>query len=403
MHIQRIPMRFLFTLLTAAFFGAPSLLAEGWDLKATQKQAVAQGKPILIDFYAVWCGPCKMFDRDMKKNDKIKAALEKVVLMKVDAEKGKGVELAKEYGINGYPTYIVLNHDLKVVNRFSGYSPDYFIEKLEESLGDTRTLAERLADFEKNPDSATAYSLGTFLTAELKYDKALEYFDYVAKNPVAEIKDVKFQIFRIKWKQHKENPEAYKVEDIHQAGLAAVQENPEIVPTVGQFMMHSAKVAKNKGIFKHHLKATIDFFTHEQGIDISKDPKYVALWADAALFLDENKAEAAKRYASALPENWREDADQLNRYAWWSFENEVNLDEARDLAAKGVSLAKTGTQKAMILDTQAEIEHLLGNTATAVNLMEKAVKEHPGREFYEKQLKRFREALKADAATNKKS
>lgn len=84
------------------------------------------------------------------------------------------------------------------------------------------------------------------------------------------------------------------------------------------------------------------------------------------------------------------DPARLNNFAWWCFEENLNLSEAKTLAAKGVALANPGPDKAMILDTLAEIVFQLGDSKEAASIMEKAIREDPNSKHYPKQLDRFR-------------
>jgi tetratricopeptide (TPR) repeat protein len=99
--------------------------------------------------------------------------------------------------------------------------------------------------------------------------------------------------------------------------------------------------------------------------------------------------EASVHRKAAQPEGWTEDPARLNGVAWWCFEHNVNLEEAEAFARRGVDLAQPGREKAMILDTLAEICHKRGRTAEAVVLIQEAIREDGEDSYYREQLERF--------------
>ncbi len=73
------------------------------------------GKPVLIDFYAEWCGPCKMQDPIIAElKTKFKDTVE---FKKIDIDANQ--ELAIKYGIHAVPT-LILEKDDKPVKRYVG-------------------------------------------------------------------------------------------------------------------------------------------------------------------------------------------------------------------------------------------------------------------------------------------
>ena len=83
-------------------------------------------KPVLIDFYADWCGPCRMVSPIV---DEIAEEYDEYLVAKVNVDK-EG-ELAGEFGVFSIPTLVVLK-DGKVVNKVSGARPKAAILKLLE-------------------------------------------------------------------------------------------------------------------------------------------------------------------------------------------------------------------------------------------------------------------------------
>lgn len=80
--------------------------------------------PVLVDFTAVWCGPCKMLDPIVKQ---LAADWEgKVKVMKLDVDENPN--LAMNFQVMGVPT-LMLFKDGKAVERVTGYQPKDRLEK----------------------------------------------------------------------------------------------------------------------------------------------------------------------------------------------------------------------------------------------------------------------------------
>ncbi len=77
---------------------------------------------VLVDFYAEWCGPCKMLGPVLEEFAK---EHEDIKVVKVDIDQHEN--LAREYGIMSVPT-MLLFQDGKVVKQNVGYVPKELLE-----------------------------------------------------------------------------------------------------------------------------------------------------------------------------------------------------------------------------------------------------------------------------------
>ena len=97
---------------------------------ANFEEVLASGKPVVIDFWAEWCGPCRMIAPIV---DELAAEYaDRVVIGKCDVEEND--EITVKYGVRNIPTIIFLKNGELVDKQVGACSKDALKEKIEKLL-----------------------------------------------------------------------------------------------------------------------------------------------------------------------------------------------------------------------------------------------------------------------------
>jgi len=322
----------------------------------------------------------------------MKDVLADAIFFNVDCEKGEGIEIAKKYEIRGYPTYIAMNGEGEVTDSWIGYDgPEKWVASVEAAKKDPRTITEKKTAFENEPTLALAAALASDASAGAEYKTAVEYYGKAREMDPDNANEYRDQI--LVSMIYGMDDGSFTIDDvIAKAGPVMDSDQTPVVDKLELAMMMKYFAGKND-----QMEKAVPFiaaaWTASEGTTDEEAIKYRNYLAvDHALLVEKDTGKALDLYRSRMPEGWEENADELNKFALWCFENDVNLEEAQGLIHKGVELAESDDQRANILDTAAEICNALGNCEEALEHIQAALALDPDKEYLQEQLVRFEKA-----------
>ena len=154
---------FLFALL-CTFLALPTMAQEGKGIqffKGTFAQALAkaksEGKPLFVDFYAVWCGPCKKMEKQIFTQPEVGEYFNKhFVAVQLDAEKSENVDAAKTYKVEAFPTLGIFDGEGKALSINVGYmNAQELMAMAKTAVGEVKGFEQLYKEYRQNPNDLT--------------------------------------------------------------------------------------------------------------------------------------------------------------------------------------------------------------------------------------------------------
>lgn len=106
------------------------------DFERASELAEQTGRPLLIDLYADWCGPCHTLEEEYFPHESVQPILSNFVLLRVNVDVEPGQSMAREYRANAIPTVVVAEADGTEIDRIVGITqtPGEYADKLQDIL-----------------------------------------------------------------------------------------------------------------------------------------------------------------------------------------------------------------------------------------------------------------------------
>ena len=152
------------------------------DYATGLERARIERKPVMIDFYTLWCYYCKVLDAKTYTDPGVVAVCKDLVCLKINAERER--PLAREFRISAYPIIVFLSRDGMEIKRVYGYQPAAVLKReLEKILADTGRLDMLAGKYRKNPgDEEAGYLYADELMAKDRFPEAEKVLAKLLRN-----------------------------------------------------------------------------------------------------------------------------------------------------------------------------------------------------------------------------
>ncbi len=92
------------------------------------QQLIQKDQPVLVDFFATWCGPCQMLAPILKQ---VKESLgERITIIKIDVDKNQAI--AAQYQVRGVPTMLLFQNGKQLWRQSGVLSKEELIKIIVE-------------------------------------------------------------------------------------------------------------------------------------------------------------------------------------------------------------------------------------------------------------------------------
>ncbi|MDP3964943.1 MAG: thioredoxin family protein [bacterium] len=360
------------------------------DYNAAIAHARENNTQALLYFSDEVCGSCRDFERDAKRQPRLKYTIAQLAFLPLDVDEGDGSLLSAQHSIVDLPTFVLIRGDEKVIRQWSGYhDPFAFLEILNQGMQDPTTDVEKLERLRKTPKLDDALYLATKAESAGDWLSAVLFFREAARIDMRD--DYAFDIFRLLVKTrveylqgHPVNPDKHPVtvSEIRQAAASAARSRHTTereLLNLPSLLAQLNDVGDARGLQDEFIATVFDrtkSVTDETLVSTRR-----RLFPDYAISVLGDTTLAAERRFELLERGIKSPPEELYIYSSWCLEHGVKLNQAYDFARRGLEATLDETSRRRFYGLLVDIALALENPQLAHEIAIQAIHEQPDSEY----------------------
>ncbi len=344
-------------------------------------KAKAEKKMVFMDCYTTWCGPCKMLAKKVFTQKEVGDFFNaNFVNVKMDMEKGEGVELAKKYNVKAYPTLLWLDGDGNIQHKSIGGGNAKMLVDIAKTANDPNKNWAALEKKYKSGERSVEFLQNYVLTGSkcgFNITEASEAY-YNKRKPEDLINQKDLEIIKNIVKETSHDKFIFVIEnkDKFYKVSSKAEVDQFLERTMGMELgmaMRSGDASKIESKKKELIK-----------LDEGMANKIFAGMELQKLYRDTDKSKFFNALADFGIKYEFDNSGKLNEYAWMIVDSKVEL--SNDIMSKGLKMAKRSVE----LDTN------FANTDTYAFILYKVGQKDKAKEYAAKSVELAPEEHKND-------
>lgn len=345
--------------------------------KDVLKLAKKQNKPIMVDAYTTWCGPCKWMAANTFTDAEVGAFVnKKFIAYKMDMEKGEGVQFALDNQVEAYPTILFFDSNGKATHRGVGsLAAKEFIDLCSDALNPEKqlsTLKSRFLAGEHEKAFLANYINVTMNANDLDVDALALYWPLLSD-------EEKLSEAVLEQMNYATNGFSEPNSDMRRQFIDHKKEYTQLIGELAMQQMRKVAYQGNIGYIIENIEIVgVDDALSALKIDFPEFAGEIVEFYNLSLAFateDEDEMEAATKAYLGVTSDWM----ILNSIAWGSYENsddQEELEYALYLINRSVELHA----EYINLDTQAAVLFKLKRYSEAKKAVDLALNSLDGTE-----------------------